>query len=138
MGTFKKYFPTIELANQYARNQEKIGNRVYANRMGNGNEASGMGFKYKGRGAIQLTGFNNYNQFDTIVDDNIIEHPELVATKYPLLSAAWFWNTNNITAITDKGIDLPTITAVTKKVNGGAIHLDERIALTQKFYRILS
>ena len=137
MGTFKKYFPTIDVANQYARKPEKIANRVYANRMGNKDEASGDGWKYKGSGYIQLTGFNNYNQFDTIVDDNIIVNPTLVSTKYPLLSAAWFWNTNNITAVSDKGVDDVVITSVTKKVNGGIIGLAERIKLTKEFYNLL-
>lgn len=137
MATFKKYFPTIEIANQYARQPEKIANKVYANRMGNGNEASGMGYKFRGRGCIQLTGFTNYNQFDTIVDDNIIENPDLVSTKYPLLSAAWFWNVNAITALSDKGVNKDVTTAVTKKVNGGTIGLDERIELTNHFYDLL-
>lgn len=137
MTTFKKYFPTIEVANQYARQPEKIANKVYASRMGNGNEASGDGWKYRGKGFIQLTGKSNYNAFDTIVDDNILANPDLVATKYPLLSAAWFWNTNGITAISDKGIDDATITAVTKKVNGGTNNLKERIELTKHFYDIL-
>lgn len=135
--TFGKYFPTLELANQYARQPEKIANKVYAKRMGNGDEASGMGWKYKGRGYIQLTGFNNYSLFDGIVDDDIKSNPDLVATKYPLLSAAWFWNTNSINSIASKGVDHETITQVSKKINGGTIGLAERIELTEYFYNIL-
>lgn len=135
--TFGKYFPTLELANQYARQPEKIANKVYAKRMGNGDEASGMGWKYKGRGYIQLTGFNNYSLFDGIVDDDIKTNPDLVAIKYPLLSAAWFWNTNSINSIASKGVDHETITQVSKKINGGTIGLAERIELTEYFYNIL-
>lgn len=135
--TFGKYFPTLELANQYARQPEKIANKVYAKRMGNGDEASGMGWKYKGRGYIQLTGFNNYSLFDGIVEDDIKANPDLVATKYPLLSAAWFWNTNSINSIASKGVDHETITQVSKKINGGTIGLAERIELTEYFYNIL-
>ena len=85
---FKKYF-TAESAAEYARKADKIANIVYANRMGNGNQASGEGYKFRGRGFIQLTGKDNYTAFDKTVEDDIIANPELVATKYPLLSAAW-------------------------------------------------
>lgn len=135
--TFGKYFPTLELANQYARQPEKIANKVYAKRMGNGDEASGMGWKYKGRGYIQLTGFNNYSLFDGIVEEDIKANPDLVATKYPLLSASWFWNTNSINSIASKGVDHETIKQVSKKINGGTIGLAERIELTEYFYNIL-
>jgi putative chitinase len=135
--TFKKYFPTLELANKYARQPEKIANKVYAKRMGNGDEASGMGWKYRGRGFVQLTGFNNYSLFDNIVDDDIKANPDLVATKYPLLSAAWFWNTNSLNSIASKGVDNETITQVSKKINGGSIGLTERIELTKHFYNLI-
>ncbi len=137
LSTFKKYFPTLELASQFARQPEKIANKVYANRMGNGDEKSGMGWKYRGRGYVQLTGFNNYSLFDSIVDDDIKANPDLVATKYPLLSAAWFWNTNSLNNIADKGVDTPTITAVSKRVNGGSVGLAERIELTNHFYNLI-
>lgn len=137
LNIFKKYFPTLEAATPYSRQPEKIANKVYANRMGNGDEKSGMGWKYKGRGFIQLTGFENYKRFDEFVDDNIKNNPELVASKYPLLSAAWFWSVNSINAIADKGIDNATISAVTKKINGGTIGLAHRIEMTNKFYTLL-
>lgn len=137
LSTFKKYFPTLELASQFARQPEKIANKVYANRMGNGDEKSGMGWKYRGRGYVQLTGFNNYSLFDSIIDDDIKANPDLVATKYPLLSAAWFWNTNSLNNIADKGVDTPTITAVSKRVNGGSVGLAERIELTNHFYNLI-
>lgn len=137
LSTFKKYFPTLELASQFARQPEKIANKVYANRMGNSDEKSGMGWKYRGRGYAQLTGFNNYSLFDSIIDDDIKANPDLVATKYPLLSAAWFWNTNSLNNIADKGVDTPTITAVSKRVNGGSVGLAERIELTNHFYNLI-
>lgn len=125
---FKKYF-TPQQAKQYANKPEAIGNRVYANRMGNGNEASGEGFKYRGRGAIQLTGKFNYSEFNKMVADDITINPELVASKYPLTSAAWFWKKNNINALADKD----DVAAVTRRVNGGLTHLKERSAYLIKF-----
>jgi putative chitinase len=133
---FPKYF-NAAIANSYAMQPQKIANKVYGSRMGNGNEASGDGFKYSGRGFIQLTGKNNYAAFDAYVDDAIIENPDLVATKYPLLSAAWFWHTNKLNAIADKGVNADTILAITKRINGGTIGLPHRTELTNKFYSIL-
>ena len=123
---FPKYFPTIEVANKYARQPEKIANRVYANRMGNGDEASGDGFKFRGRGAIQLTGKDNYAAFDKFVDDDIMANPDLVATKYPLTSAAFFFHKNKLWDICDKGHSHDVVVAVTKRVNGGVHGLEER------------
>lgn len=134
---FPKYFPTIESTNGYAKNPEKIANKVYGSRMGNGNEASGDGYRYSGRGAIQLTGKQNYILFDDFVPEVIIEQPALVATKYPLLSAAWFWSRNGLNAIADLGSDVNTITKITKKVNGGTHGLEDRISRFNKFYSIL-
>ena len=133
---FGKYFPG-NLNESYARQPQKIANRVYASRMGNGNEASGDGFRYKGRGAVQLTGRDNYAAFDKFVDDDIMVNPDLVITKYSLMSAAWFFWKNNLWALCDKGIDGPSITAVTKRVNGGTHGLSHRIEETIKFYNLL-
>ena len=133
---FPKYFPG-NLNESYARQPEKIANRVYSSRMGNGDEKSGEGFKFCGRGYIQLTGKSNYTAFDKMVEENIIENPDLVATKYPLASAAFFFNSNNLWTICDKGADTATVTAVTKRVNGGTIGLDDRIKHFNEFYNLL-
>lgn len=130
---FKKYF-TAEQANAYAKKPQAIANRVYANRMGNGNEASGDGYKYKGSGFIQLTGKSNYEEFDKFVKDDIINNPDLVATKYPLLSAGFFWNKNNINKLAD--VD-NNVSKITKVINGGQIGLAERTALFNKYKREL-
>lgn len=133
---FGKYFPG-NLNESYARQPQKIANRVYSSRMGNGNEASGDGFRYAGRGAIQLTGKDNYAAFDKFVDDDIMANPDLVATKYSLMSAAWFFWKNSLWSLCDKGIDKASITLVTKRVNGGHHGLDDRIQKTTKFYELL-
>jgi putative chitinase len=123
---FPKYFPTLEAANKYARQPEKIANKVYGGRMGNGDEASGDGFKFRGRGYIQLTGKDNYAAFDKFVDDDILANPDLVATKYPLMSAAFFFHKNKLWDICDKGHTHDVVVAVTKRVNGGVHGLEER------------
>lgn len=135
---FKKYFPTLESAKLYARMPEKIASKVYANRMGNGDEASKDGFKYAGKGYIQLTGKANYMEFDKTVPEDIINNPELVATKYPLASAAWFWSKNGLNLIADKGATDLVVTSVTKRVNGGTIGLADRIKHFKEFYALLS
>jgi putative chitinase len=123
---FPKYFPTLEAANKYARQPEKIANKVYGSRMGNGDEASGDGFKFRGRGYIQLTGKDNYAAFDKFVDDDIMANPDLVATKYPLTSAAFFFHKNKLWDICDKGHGDDVVLAVTKRVNGGTHGLADR------------
>ena len=133
---FKKYF-TPESAKEYERKPEKIANIVYANRMGNGNQASGEGYKFRGRGAIQLTGKDNYTAFDKTVEDDILANPDLVATKYPLLSAAWFWNKNGLNAIADTGATDEVVTKITKRVNGGTIGLPDRIKHFNEFHNLL-
>jgi putative chitinase len=138
MGIFKKYFPTAALAAQYERKPEKIANRVYASRMGNGPEASGDGFAFRGRGYIQLTGKENYTRFDATVPENIVANPDLVATKYALASAAFFFNSNKLWTICDKGANVATVTAVTKRVNGGTIGLTDRIKHFNEYYHLLS
>ncbi len=127
LGIFKKYFPTEAKALQYERKPEKIANLVYGSRMGNGDEASGDGYKFRGRGYIQLTGKNNYVAFGKAINEDIAANPDLVATKYPLLSAAWFWSSNSLNALADKGADDASVTAITKRVNGGTIGLPDRI-----------
>jgi putative chitinase len=137
MGIFGKYFPTLALAEQYARKPEAIASKVYGGRMGNGPEATKEGFKFRGRGYIQLTGKDNYKAFDSFVPEEIINNPDLVATKYPLMSAAWFFNKNGLWAICDKGADQGTVTAVTKRVNGGTIGLPDRIKHFNEYYNLL-
>ena len=133
---FPKYFPG-NLNESYARKPEKIANRVYGGRMGNGPEESGDGWKFRGRGYIQLTSRSNYTEFDKLVPDDIIENPELVATKYPLVSAAFFFNKNGLWKICDKGADDATVTAVTKRVNGAHIGLPDRIKHFKKYWALL-
>jgi len=134
---FKKYF-TAESAKEYERKPEKIANIVYANRMGNGNQASGEGYKFRGRGFIQLTGKDNYTSFDKVVEDDIIANPDLVATKYPLLSAAWFFHKNGLHKIADEGATDAVVTKVTKRVNGGTIGLPDRIKHFNEYNNLLN
>lgn len=137
MGIFKKYFPSQALADAYARQPEKIANKVYGGRMGNGDEASGDGYKFRGRGYIQLTGKENYTSFDTTVDDDIVTTPDLVATKYQLASAAWFWNKNKLNEIADGGATDEVVTKITKRVNGGTIGLPDRIKHFKEYHTLL-
>ena len=134
---FGKYFPG-NLNESYARQPEKIASRVYADRMGNGNEASKEGFKFRGRGYIQLTGKSNYTNFTKFIGEDCIANPDLVATKYPLASAAFFFDSNKLWSICDKGADTATVTAVTKRVNGGTIGLDDRIKHFKEYYNLLT
>ena len=137
MGIFKKYFPNLALAEQYARKPIAIASRVYGSRMGNGAEPTQDGYKFRGRGYIQLTGKDNYSAFDKFVSEDILANPDLVATKYPLMSAAWFFNKNGLWSICDKGADQGTVTAVTKRVNGGTIGLPDRIKHFNEYYNLL-
>ena len=123
---FPKYFPTAELAAKYARQPEKIANRVYGSRMGNGDEASGDGWKFRGRGFVQTTGKFNYTDFDKFVEDDILADPDLVASKYPLMSAAFFFHKNKLWDVCDKGHGQEVVLAVTKRVNGGTHGLADR------------
>jgi putative chitinase len=133
---FGKYFPG-NLNESYARQPEKIAARVYASRMGNGDEASKEGFKFRGRGYIQLTGKANYTNFTKFIGEDCIANPDLVATKYPLASAAFFFDSNKLWSICDKGADDATVTAVTKRVNGGTIGLADRIKHFKEYYNLL-
>jgi putative chitinase len=135
---FPKYFPDIVVAKQYERKPEAIASRVYGGRMGNGPEATKEGFKFKGRGYIQLTGKDNYKAFDATVDDDILANPDLVATKYPLLSAAWFWNSRKLNAIADQGATDEVVTKITKLVNGGTIGLADRIKHFKEYNNLLA
>jgi putative chitinase len=124
MKTFGKYFPTADIAAQYANKPERIANRVYANRMGNGDEASGDGWRYCGRGLIQLTGRDNYTFFAGSMDIPVEEAAEYLATfEGAAQSACWFWETNNLNQWADRG----DILTLTKRINGGTIGLDDRI-----------
>jgi len=132
---FAKYFPDDELAALYAKKPEKIANRVYASRMGNGNEASGDGYKYRGRGAIQLTGKDNYKAFaDYLKKPEILTTPDLVTNDYAFESAMFFFERNNLWTICDKGINDAAILELTKRINGGTNGLDDREAKTYKYY----
>jgi putative chitinase len=135
---FPKYFTQAGLAESYARQPEKIASRVYGGRMGNGDESTKEGYKFRGRGYIQLTGKSNYSEFDKFVNEDILANPDLVATQYPLLSAAWFFHKNGLNTIADKGADDATVTAVTKRVNGGTIGLPDRIKHFKEYYSLLA
>ena len=136
---FKKYFPTIESATPYARQPEKIANKIYSNRMGNGPEESGDGYKYRGRGPIQLTGKANYTKFaQEMFDDwqNVIDNPDWVTADrdFALMSAIWFWNANKLNVQADSG-DIKTMTKI---INGGYLGLDDRIAHYNQCINLLS
>mgnify|MGYP003335466583 FL=1 len=124
---FPKYFPTDELAQDYANRpnkQEAIANRIYASRMGNGDEASGDGYRYRGRGLIQLTGKSNYTWFAASLEITPEEAAEYMGTfEGAAQSACWFWETNKLNQWADKG----DILTLTKRINGGTIGLDDRI-----------
>jgi len=123
-GIFKKYFPTIESAKPYERQPEKIANKIYASRMGNGPESSGDGFKYRGRGLIQLTGKSNYQSFADSIEETLEDTIAFLETyEGAVQSACWFWESNNLNALADK----MDIKLMTKKINGGYIGLEDRI-----------
>jgi putative chitinase len=134
--TFGKYFPG-DLATSYARQPEKIASRVYGARMGNGDESTGEGYKFRGRGFIQLTGKANYAKFAQFIGEDTVANPDLIATKYPLASAAFFFDSNKLWSICDKGADEATVTAVTKRVNGGTNGLSDRIKHFNEYYNLL-
>ena len=135
-GIFGKYFPG-NLSESYARQPQKIASRVYGGRMGNGAESTGDGYKFRGRGYIQLTGKDNYTRFGKFIGEDTVANPDLVATKYPLASAAFFFDSNKLWSICDKGSDNATVTAVTKRVNGGTIGLADRIKHFNEYYNLL-
>lgn len=121
---FSKYFPSNSIAEEYARKPEKIANRVYANRLGNGDEESGDGWKYRGRGLIQLTGKDNYRDCGKALELDLLSNPDLIAND-PVVNikvACWFWSKNNLNSLADKD----NVTAITKKINGGINGLTDR------------
>ena len=134
-GIFGKYFPTDALAKAYERQPQKIANRVYANRMGNGDEASGEGWKYRGRGPLQLTGKNNYRAFGKYIgrEQEILDNPDLVATELGFESALWFFDANKLWSICDQGINDAAIVALTRRINGGQHGIDDRKLKTKKY-----
>lgn len=133
-GTFRKYFPTLASTAGYARNPEKIANKVYGGRMGNGPESSGDGWKFRGRGALQLTGKDNYAAFAKFCGrPEIMDNPDIVAGELAFESALFFFERNKLWSVCDLGVNDAVILAVTKKINGGTIGLEERKALTRKF-----
>jgi len=137
-GIFKKYFPTLESALPYERKPEKIANKVYGGRMGNGPEASGDGAKFCGRGYIQLTGKDNYTAFGKSIGEDVCANPQVVAEKYALLSAAWFFNKNGLHKMADGGASDTVVTSITKRVNGGTIGLPDRIKHFKEYYNLLA
>jgi len=131
---FPKYFPTDDLANAFAGKPEMIANRVYASRMGNGDEASGDGFRYCGRGLIQLTGKSNYQSFADSLEMNVEDVPDYLSTfEGAAQSACWFWENNNLNQWADKG----DILTLTKRINGGTIGLEDRIKHYEHAMQIL-
>jgi len=136
---FPKYFKTIDKANAYQRKPEKIANLVYANRMGNGDEKSGDGWKYRGRGALQTTGKSNYQEFANFMKmSEIMSNPDLVATKFALASAGFFFKKNNLWSICDQGSSDEVVKKLTKRINGGQIGILERLKEFKHFYHLLA
>ena len=124
MKLWKSRFPTIEIANEYSRNPKKIANKVYASRMGNRDESSGDGFRFRGRGCIQLTGHANYFHAGKACGEDFVMNPDLVATpKYAAMTAGWFWNTHKL----NQYADARDYVSMTKKINGGTIGLNDRV-----------
>lgn len=137
-GIFKKYFPTEAAAAPYARQPQKIASKVYGGRMGNGPESTGEGYKFRGRGYIQLTGKENYTAFGKSIGEDIISNPDVVASKYALLSAAWFFSKNGLHKMADGGASDAVVTSITKRVNGGTIGLPDRIKHFKEYYHLLA
>jgi putative chitinase len=137
-GIFKKYFPTEAAAAPYARQPQKIASKVYGGRMGNGPESTGEGYKFRGRGYIQLTGKENYTAFGKSIGEDMTVNPDVVASKYALLSAAWFFSKNGLHKIADEGASDTVVTKITKRVNGGTIGLPDRIKHFKEYYHLLA
>lgn len=131
LSLFPKYFPTETIADVYARNPEKIANKIYANRMGNGSTCTGDGWKYRGRGPIQITGKYNYRKLEYDTGIKCVNNPDILLNPLEgIKSAFWFWDTNNLSAISDMG-------QCTRKINGGLNGLDDRKALYCQIYSLL-
>ena len=144
MKLWPKRFPTQEIANAYEKNARKIANMVYASRMGNRDEASGDGYRFRGRGCIQLTGHDNYFHAGKALGVDFVANPDLVATpKYAALTAGWFWETHGCNALAESGAPInaagmPTWELLTKKINGGTIGLADRVAHTKQAIEVLA
>ncbi len=124
---FRKYFPDVDVATSYAKNPKKIANKVYSGRMGNGDEASGDGFKYRGRGVIQLTGRDNYAAFASAINrPDVLTNPDIVSGELAFESALFFFERNNLWRMCDKGINDSTILQLTRAINGGINGFEER------------
>jgi putative chitinase len=135
MRLWPKRFPTQEIADSYAGNPKKIANMVYSNRMGNRDEASGDGYRFRGRGCIQLTGYTNYFHAGKAVEVDFVMEPDLVATpKYAAMTAGWFWDTHNCNTLASQ----QNYEALTKKINGGLIGFDERVKKTKEALAVLT
>lgn len=136
---FPKYFPNDEIAQQYSHQPQKIANRVYANRGGNGDESSGDGWKFRGRGDIQITFRNNYKSLGDFLEIDLINNPDLVAKpKYARLSAGFYWDINKLNLIADKGDTDEIVKKITKKINGGYNGLEDRLKRFKRIYNILN
>lgn len=134
---FPKYF-TEETAKLYAKQPSKIANKVYSNRMGNGNIESNEGYKFRGRGYLQTTGKNNYIELSKYFDIDFVENPDLVSKEYPLLSAVFYFDKNNLLSLCDRGSTIKDITVVTRAINGGLHGIDDRIKLFNFFFKLLN
>jgi len=134
-AVFGKYFDTDQQAEAYARQPERIANRVYANRMGNGGESSGDGWRYRGRGLLQLTGKNNYKAFAAwLGDERVLSEPDRVATDYAVHSAVYYWDKNKLNTIADRD----DVVTLTKRINGGLNGLSHRRELLNKANGLLA
>jgi putative chitinase len=134
---FPQYFPDQATALAYAHNEERIASRLYANRMGNGNEASKDGYRFRGRGYIQLTGKDHYRYFSKFIGKNCIVNPDLVAEQYPLLSAAFFFSLKDIWRLCDQGSLAENVASITHRINGGFNGLDQRMVYFKYFSSII-
>ena len=135
MKLWPKRFPTQEIANSYEKNPKKIANMVYSSRMGNRDEASGDGYRFRGRGCIQLTGHSNYFHAGQACGVDFVMNPDLVGTpQYAAMTAGWFWSTHNCNSLAENQDWI----ALTKKINGGIIGLDDRIKQTERAVAVLS
>jgi putative chitinase len=135
LKTFSRHFQGV--SEQYARQPEKIANRAYSDRLGNGNEQSGDGWRFRGRGFIQLTGRDNYKRAGIDLGVDFIRNPNLVATDCPLSTALWFFKVNNLFEVCDRGATEQVVKDVTRRVNGGTIGLDDRIKKFNYYWSIL-
>jgi putative chitinase len=137
IGLKKMFGFSDAIAQEYERQPERIASRAYANKIGNGPEATKDGWKFRGRGYIQLTGRANYLEFSKEIQVDVTKDPDLVATKYPLLSAAWYFHKRGLNEIADKGVTESVVRAVTKKINTGSHGINNRISLFNNYYSIL-